>query len=62
MEFDFGPRIIVWYERSLRFWAASYKDRFGNQIGPAGYGPTKQEAIEDVKYQANIQKTKSARA
>lgn len=61
MEFDFGPRLIAWYDRSMRLWSAAYQDRFGNQIGPAGYGPSKQEAIKDVQYQADIQKEKSVR-
>lgn len=59
---DFGPKILVWYDRSLRLWTAIRQDRAGNQIGSAGYGTSKQEAIEDVEYQARIDsETKPAR-
>jgi hypothetical protein len=47
-------KIIVFYSRSLRLWIAHYSDDLGNQIGSAGYGPSKREAIEDAKYQARI--------
>lgn len=44
------PSIIVWYDRSLRSWTAVYQDQWGNQIGDTGYGHTKADAIESVKY------------
>jgi hypothetical protein len=48
------PKIIVWYDRNIRFWTAIYQDDIGNQIGNAGYGMSKAYAIEDVKYQAGL--------
>lgn len=48
------PKIIVFYSRSLRLWIAHYADSIGNQIGAAGYGPSKREAIADAAYQQKI--------
>lgn len=47
----FGPKILVWYDRSVKSWVATYRDEVSNQVGHCGYGNTKQEAIDDVKYQ-----------
>lgn len=55
------PKILVWYDRSLRMWTATYRDDSGNQLYSAGYGVTKKEAIEDVQYQKNLEEAKSAR-
>lgn len=46
--------ILVWYDQNLRLWTAVYKDSAGNQVGNAGYGTTKNNAVEDVKYQKEI--------
>lgn len=48
------PRIIVWYDRKIQLWTAVFKDKFHDQVGNAGYGMTKQEAIVDLKYQQEI--------
>ena len=48
---DFGLKIVVWYDRSLRLWAAVYHNSNNDQIGVAGYGTTKQQATDDLKYQ-----------
>lgn len=47
-------KIIVFYSRSLRLWIAYYADDIGNQIGSAGYGTTKQQAMTDAIYQTRI--------
>jgi hypothetical protein len=44
-----GP-FLYWYKRSLKLWFCIQKDSEGIQIGKAGYGPTKEEAIEDCIY------------
>jgi hypothetical protein len=51
---DFGLKIIAWYDRSIRLWTAIYQDQNNDQVGNAGYGPTKKQAVEDVKYQASL--------
>lgn len=51
---DFGLKIVTWYDRSLRLWAAVYHDSNNNQIGIAGHGTTKQQAIDDLEYQKSI--------
>lgn len=43
---------LYWYDRSLKLWTCIQKDSEGNQIGNAGYGVTKEEAIDDCVYQA----------
>ena len=48
---DFGRKIIVWYDRSLKLWTAVYQDAHSYQIGSAGYGPNRSDAIADLKYQ-----------
>jgi len=48
---DFELKIIAWYDRSLRLWAAVYHNSNNDQIGVAGYGTTKQQATDDLKYQ-----------
>jgi hypothetical protein len=48
---NFGRKIIAWYDRSLRLWTAVYQNSDCNQIGVAGYGSSKQEAISDLAYQ-----------
>lgn len=48
---DFGKKIITWYDRSLKLWTAVFQDRDSYQIGVAGYGTTKSEAIKDLNYQ-----------
>lgn len=42
---------IVWYDRKLRLWCAAYQDSLGNQVGDAGYGPTRALAISDLEGQ-----------
>jgi hypothetical protein len=51
---DFGLKVIVWYDRKLRLWCATYRDSMDNQVGDAGYGPTKPLALDDLKGQ-NVQ-------
>lgn len=48
------PKTIVWYDRSIRIWTAVYQDMYANQVGNAGYGSTKKEAISDVAYQNTL--------
>ena len=48
---NFGIKTIVWYDRELRLWTAVRKDPNDNQVGYAGYGVTKKEAILDVNSQ-----------
>lgn len=48
------PKIILWYDRSIMLWTALYQDRDGNQVGNAGYGATKKDAISDVAYQNTL--------
>jgi len=50
-DMDFGKKIITWYDRSLKLWTAVFHDRDSYQIGVAGYGMTKSEAIVDLNYQ-----------
>jgi hypothetical protein len=50
-DMDFGKKIITWYDRSLKLWTAVFQDRDSYQIGVAGYGMTKSEAIVDLNYQ-----------
>ena len=48
---NFGRKIIVWYDRTIRLWTAVYQDADSYQIGNAGYGISKKEAVSDVAYQ-----------
>jgi hypothetical protein len=48
---DFGIKIVTWYDRSLKLWTAVFHDSDSYQIGVAGYGTTKSEAIKDLNYQ-----------
>lgn len=50
---NFGIKTIVWYDRSIRLWTAVRQDSEGNQIGYAGYGTSKREAMLDVRAQSN---------
>jgi len=50
-DMDFGKKIITWYDRSLKLWTAVFQDCDSYQIGVAGYGVNKSEAIVDLKYQ-----------
>ena len=34
------------YDRSLRTWIITLKDKAGNQVGDAKYAPTRKEAFE----------------
>jgi hypothetical protein len=40
--------IVVFYDRSLRLWTAYKTDADGFQITNAGYGTTKEQAINDI--------------
>jgi hypothetical protein len=40
---------VVFYDRHIRLWTAYKLDAEGNQIGLAGYGPTKESAIRDYE-------------
>lgn len=55
---DSSRKIIAWYDRRLRLWTAVFHDSDGNQVGAAGYGMNKQQALEDLKYQDRIGGTK----
>ena len=44
------PKIIVFYDRAYRVWTATYQDVYGDQIGDAGHGHTKADAIAQVQY------------
>lgn len=46
--------ILTWYDQHLKLWCAAYHDEIGNQIGSAGFGPSKRAALEDLKYQATL--------
>ncbi len=46
-----GLRIDSFYTRPMGLWIALYKDSAGYQYGDAGYGPTRQDAINDLRYQ-----------
>ena len=48
------PKIIVWYDNEIKLYTAIYHDVDGYQIGNAGYGVTKTDAIDDVKYQNRL--------
>lgn len=52
---NFGLKILAWYDRSLKLWTAVYQDADSYQVGVAGYGMTKQEAVGDVKYQNSLE-------
>jgi hypothetical protein len=41
-------KVIVFYDRKIKLWTAYMVDDCGNQIGSAGYGPTKKLAILDI--------------
>lgn len=47
-------KAIVWYDRSIRLWTAIYVDENEFQVGNAGYGTSKAEALSDVEYQSKI--------
>jgi hypothetical protein len=51
LDMDFGIKIVTWYDRSLKLWTAVFHDSDSYQIGVAGYGTTKSEAIKDLNYQ-----------
>lgn len=51
---DFGLKIVVWYDRNIKLWTAIYQDSSDNQVGNAGYGPSKKEAIGDLAYQKSL--------
>jgi hypothetical protein len=44
-------KILVWYDNEIKLYTAIYHDVDGYQIGNAGYGVRKKDAIDDVKYQ-----------
>jgi len=47
-------KIDCWYDENIKLWCAVSHDDRGIQVGVAGFGPTKQDAIEDVKYQNSL--------
>jgi hypothetical protein len=51
---DLGLKTIVWWDKTTRVWCAVYQDANYDQVGDAGYGPTKQDAIDDLAYQFRI--------
>jgi hypothetical protein len=55
---DLGLKTIVWWDRSMKTWCAVYQDSNCDQVGDAGYGTSKKEAIADVAYQFKINQKK----
>ena len=55
---DFGLKTIVWWDKSWKVWCAVYQDSSDNQVGDAGHGSTKQDAIDDLAYQFKIAQKK----
>ncbi len=53
---DFGLKIIAWYDRSLRLWTALFHDSNDDQVGVAGYGMSKKEAVADLQYKRSLAK------
>ena len=45
------PNYESWYNAEIKLWTAQFKSENGDQIGHAGYGPSKSSAIEDLFYQ-----------
>jgi hypothetical protein len=41
-----GYKVDVWYDESIRMYAAAYKDINGNQLGDAEYAPSKTLALQ----------------
>lgn len=41
--------MVVFYDKKIRLWTAYKTDDHGNQVGNAGYGPTKELAISDIE-------------
>lgn len=44
----------VWYDRRQRLWYAARKDQDDNQVGRAGAGPSRRDAIADAVYLASL--------
>jgi hypothetical protein len=51
---DFGRKLIVWHDRSTKLWTAVYQNSLGDQLGNAGFGSSKKDAIADLEYQQVI--------
>ena len=41
----------AWYNADEKLWTAQFKNENGDQIGDAGFGPSKNSAIDDLHYQ-----------